>query len=105
MRLSFVAIVIFSAILFWQVVEYSATSSPKEVVVRKALPMDVPFEKMEAFAYLNSIREPMHMQVLIQNDELSSAAQSHADYLVSNGKSSHDEIKGPKNFTGINFTG
>ena len=101
MRLSFMAIVLLAAIFFWQVMEYSAAAAPKEVLIRKALPMDVSFEKMEARTYLNSIRKAMHMQTLIQNDKLGAAAQAHADYLVSNGELSHNEIKGHKNFTGI----
>ncbi len=101
MRLSFVAIVLFLAMLFWQIIEHNAIAAPKEVEVRKALPMDVPFEKMEARTYLNSIREAMQMQTLIQNDELASASQAHADYLVLNSESSHDEVRGHKNFTGF----
>ena len=100
MRLSFMAIVLLLAILFWQLVEHDVTAAPREVVVRKALPMDVSFEKIEARTYLNSIREAMQMQTLMQNDELASAAQAHADYLVLNSESSHDEVKGYKNFTG-----
>ncbi len=50
MRLSFMAIVLFLAILFWQVIEHNAVAAPKEVLIRKPLPMDVPFEKMEAHA-------------------------------------------------------
>ncbi len=101
MRLSFVVVVLFVALFFWQVFEYRADASPREVEIRKALPMDVSFEKIQARTQLNSIRQAMQMQVLIQNDNLSSAAQAHADYLVQNNESSHDETEGHSNFTGI----
>ena len=101
MRLSFMIIVLFIGVVFWQVLEYDASAAPKEVIVRKVLPMDVPFERMEARTYLNRIREGMNMNTLMQNDRLNSAAQAHADYLVDNNESSHYEIEGYKNFTGI----
>ena len=101
MRLSFMIIVLFVGVVFWQVLEYSVSAAPKEVVVRKVLPMDVPFEMMEARTYLNRIREAMNMNTLMQNDNLNLAAQAHADYLVANNESSHYEIEGYKNFTGV----
>ena len=101
MRVSFMIIVLFVGVVFWQVLEYNVSAAPKEVVVRKVLPMDVPFEMMEARTYLNRIREAMNMNTLMQNDNLNSAAQAHADYLVANNESSHYEIEGYKNFTGV----
>ena len=101
MRLGFMLIVLFAAVLFWQVVEHRSSIGSGEVIVRQALPMDVPFEKIQARTYLNSIREAMQMLPLIQNDTLASAAQAHADYLVLNNESTHDEIEGHQNFTGI----
>jgi len=101
MRISFMIIVLFAAGVFWKVVEHGASASPQEVIVRKVLPMDVPFERMEARTQLNSIREAMNMNTLMQNENLNSAAQAHADYLVLNNESSHYEIEGHTNFTGI----
>lgn len=101
MRLSFMIIVLLAAVIFWKVFDYSVNAAPKEVIVRKVLPMDVPFEMMEARTYLNRIREAMKMNTLMQNDNLNSAAQAHADYLVINNESSHDEVEGHKNFTGV----
>ena len=101
MRISFMIIVVLAAVLFWKVFEYDVNAAPKEVIVRKVLPMDVPFEMMEARTQLNRIREAMKMNILMQNENLNSAAQAHADYLVANNESSHNEIKGYKNFTGV----
>ena len=99
MRLSFVIIVLLSAALFWQLTQPKSIQA-KVVEVRKVLPMDVSYETMEAGSYLNSIRASMNMQNLSENTQLQSAAQAHADYLVQNDESSHDEIEGHKNFTG-----
>jgi len=85
---------------FW-VIEHTAHTSLGEVVKRKALPMDVPYETMEARSYLNSIREIMQMERLAENTQLKTAAQAHADYLVLNDESAHGEIIGHKNFTGV----
>jgi hypothetical protein len=101
MRMSFVVVVLFVSMLFWQFIEYQANASLGEVVERKALPMDVLYETMEARTYLNSIRKLMKMQRLAENKQLKSAAQAHADYLVLNDESAHEEIMAHKNFTGI----
>ncbi len=101
MRLSFMIIVLFAAVIFWKVLDYGVNAAPQELIIRKVLPMDVPFERMEARTQLNRIREAMNMNTLMQNDNLNSAAQAHADYLVANSESSHYEIEGYKNFTGI----
>ncbi len=101
MRMSFVIVVLLFSALFWQFLEYRTNSFVGEVVERKALPMDVSYETMEARSYLNRIRELMQMQILSENKQLKSAAQAHADYLVLNDESAHEEIRGYKNFTGI----
>ena len=101
MRISFVIVVLLVAILSWQFLEHGNNASPGEAVERKVLPMDVAYETMEARTYLNSIRELMRMQRLAENKQLKSAAQAHADYLVLNDESAHEEITGHKNFTGI----
>ena len=101
MRVSFVIVVLLASMLFWQFIEYRTHTSLGEVVERKALPMDVSYETMEARIYLNSIREIMNMQRLAQNKQLKTAAQAHADYLVLNDESAHEEMIGHKNFTGI----
>lgn len=100
MRLSFVVGVLVATALFWQLMQVENTST-KEVEIRKVLPMDVPYEQMEAGSYLNSIRASMNMQNLSENTQLQDAAQAHADYLVQNDESTHDEIEGRKNFTGL----
>jgi len=94
-------IVLFAAGVFWKVVEHGANATPQEIIVRKVLPMDVPFERIEARTQLNRIREAMHMNALMQNESLNSAAQAHADYLVVNNESSHYEIAVHTDFTGI----
>jgi hypothetical protein len=101
MRVSFVIVVLFTSVLFWQFIEYRTHTSLGEVVERKALPMDISYETMEARTYLNSIREIINMQRLAENKQLKTASQAHADYLVLNDESAHEEIIGHKNFTGI----
>jgi len=98
-RLSFVIIVLVGAVLFWQLTQPESVVA-KEVEIRKVLPMDVSYETMEAGSYLNSIRASMNMQNLSENTQLQNAAQAHADYLVLNDESTHDEIEGHNNFTG-----
>ena len=100
MRLSFVIGVLVVAAVFWQFIQVENTST-KEVEIRKVLPMDVPYEQMEAGSYLNSIRASMQMQNLNENTQLQEAAQSHADYLVLNDEATHDEVEGHRNFTGV----
>jgi len=74
--------------------------SEKKPVTRLNPPMDIAYEKSEAFNLLNEIREAMGMNTLLYNERLAQAAQAHADYLVANHASSHDEIEGLKGFTG-----
>ena len=94
----FVAVLLI--LVFLKVVNPDLTIFPKEVIERKALPMDVSYETIEAESYLNSIRTKMGMSRLSNNSKLQSAAKAHAYYLVSNNESDHIEIKGHKNFVG-----
>ncbi len=101
MRIGFVFLVVLAALLFYSFMDIAATASPHQVIEKQTLPMDVPFERIQARAAVNSIREAMQMQTLSQNEQLNAAAQAHADYLVLNHESSHDEIEGHRGFTGI----
>jgi len=101
MRLGFVFVTLLSAILFYWFMDASAMVSQNVVIEKKALPMDVDFEKSQAEVALNTIREEMQMNRLSPNTQLASAAQAHADYLVLNKESSHDEVEGHINFTGV----
>ncbi len=83
---------------FFQIVDPDLSILEKEVIERKALPMDVTFETIEAQSYLNQIRTQMNMLRLSNNKNLQSAAKAHAYYLVTNNESAHEEIKGHKNF-------
>lgn len=78
----------------WQLIDPDLRLSSKEVIVRKALPMDVSYESIEAYSYLNSIRRKMNMLTFSSNESLKAAAKAHAYYLVSNNESSHEEIAG-----------
>ncbi len=100
MRIGFMVIVGLSALLFYRFIDIAAIASPRQVIEKQALPMDVPFERMQVRTAVNSIREAMQMPTLSQNEQLDAAAQAHADYLVLNNESSHDEIEGHRNFTG-----
>ena len=101
MRIGFMVMVVLSAVFVFQLMDQSVSAAAKEVIERQTLPMDVPFETMQARVELNTIRSAMHMQTLAQNAHLTKAAQAHADYLVLNHESSHDEIEGQLNFTGL----
>jgi hypothetical protein len=46
---------------FWKLSDSDLNLSPKVVVERKVLPMDVSFETIEAESYLNHIRTEMGM--------------------------------------------
>ena len=105
MRLGFVVSVLVMGVVVWQLIENRASINNKEVTVRQALPMDIPYEKSEALSHLNIIREAMSMQLLQENQSLKNAAQAHADYLVINDESSHDEIEGQKGFLAIRAVG
>ncbi len=81
--------------------EHNVNAATKEVIEKQVLPMDVHFERIQAGSELNNIRQAMHMQTLALNETLNTAAQAHADYLVVNNESSHDEINGQLYFTGV----
>lgn len=100
MRIGFAFMVILAALLFYRFMDIAATASPHHVIEKQALPMDVSFEQIQARTAVNSIREAMQMQTLSQNEQLHTAAQAHADYLVLNHESSHNEIEGHRGFTG-----
>ncbi len=87
-------------LVFLKVVNPDLSILPKETIERKALPMDVSYETIEAESYLNMIRTGAGMMRLSSNTQLQSAAKAHAYYLVSNNELDHFEIKGHKNFTG-----
>ena len=84
----------------WKMTDINLQSSPKEVVVRKVAPMDIEYVATEAQAYLNSIREKMHMHTLSKNAKLAQAAEAHGKYMVVNNEPGHEEIKGNREFTG-----
>lgn len=94
----FIAVLIILAA--WQIIDPHFSLSSKEVVVRKAPPMDVSYETIEAHSYLNTIRRKMHMLTLSTNESLNAAAKAHAHYLVANTLSSHEEIAKNKNYVG-----
>ena len=101
MRIGFMFIVVLVAVVIFQFMDQSVSAAPQEVIERQALPMDVPFETIQARSELNAIRSAMRMITLSQNEHLVTAAQAHADYLVLNNESSHDESEGELNFTGV----
>ena len=76
-------------------------SSEKKTISRMHPPMEIGYEKSEAFTRVNQIREALGMNTLESNALLAKAAQSHADYLVRNHVSTHTEIRGFPKFTGI----
>lgn len=98
----FLMIFILSVDIFsWSLFGLGTQTKETEVEVRTVLPMDIEYEKVAARSHLNSIREAMGLNTLIQNDLLNIAAQAHADYLVANEESSHYEIEGHQKFIGI----
>ncbi|MCF6207191.1 MAG: CAP domain-containing protein [Sulfurovum sp.] len=76
------------------------SASAVKMIRYKPPQMDISYEKMEALSLLNEIRESMGMNTLIHNESLAAAAQAHADYLVWNHVTSHNEIPGHRGFTG-----
>jgi len=100
-RIVFIFLTLLAALLSYHIMDSMAIASSMHVIERQALPMDVPFERLQARTALNTIREAMHMQTLSGNVQLDNAAQAHADYLVLNSESAHNEIEGHKHFTGI----
>jgi hypothetical protein len=85
----------------WEFMGFGNETQKKEVVMRTVLPTDISYEKLDARSYLNSIREDMGLNTLVQNDMLNDSAQAHADYLVANHVSSHYETEGMPKFTGV----
>ena len=85
----------------WSFLGFGEETREKEVEIRTVLPMDVMYEKVVARSTLNTIREAMGMNTLLQNDQLSIAAQAHADYLVANEEASHYEVEGHEKFVGV----
>ena len=100
MRIGFVLIVLFGALMAFKVMESMPASASFSVIERKVLPMDISFEKMQARTLLNSTREALNLSILSPNATLEDAAQAHADYLVQNRASSHYEESGKAHFTG-----
>ena len=100
MRIGFVIITLLLAFFGWKILEQSSRMQHIEIEHRQVSPMDVSFEKIQATSYLNTIRQNMGMNSLLNNSQLEEAAQAHADYLVANKESTHTEIVGHLNFTG-----
>ena len=90
-----------ASVFSWEFMGFGNTTQKKEVIIRTVLPMDVAYEKIDARSHLNSIREAMGLNTLVQNDLLGDAAQAHSDYLVANQLSSHYETEGMPKFTGV----
>ena len=76
-------------------------SPEKKPAVRQSPPMDIVYEKSEALSLINEIRETMGLNTFSQNNQLSKAAQAHAEYLVLNHSDSHYEVAGLPGFTGV----
>ncbi|MBR1374536.1 MAG: CAP domain-containing protein [Cardiobacteriaceae bacterium] len=58
----------------------------------------------ESFFYINEIRRKSGLNVLENNQLLNRAARNHAEYLVINNDSGHDEVQNKVGFTGISPT-
>jgi len=101
MRIFLIIFILNVDIVAWSLFGLGTQTKEKEVEVRTVLPMDVEYEKVAARSHLNSIREAMGLNTLLQNDLLNIAAQAHADYLVANEESSHYEIEGHQKFVGV----
>ncbi len=101
MRFGFMIFVFVFALVAWKFVEQQARIAQGDVQIRKTLPMNIALEKVEARTYLDRIRDAMHMQQLLPNSMLESAAQAHANYLLFNNISSHNETQGLHHFTGV----
>jgi len=87
-------------LVIWKIVGIGFKLTPKEVIVRKAQPMDVSYAITEAQTYLNTIRKNMHISLLSKNVSLQRAAQAHAEYMVINNELGHEEIEKYKGFVG-----
>jgi hypothetical protein len=101
MRFGFMIFVFIFALVAWKFVEQQARIAHEDVQMRKPPPMNIALEKVEARTYLDHVRDAMHMQQLLPNSMLESAAQAHANYLLLNNISSHNETEGLHSFTGV----
>lgn len=101
MRIFLIIFILSADIVAWSLFGLGTETKEKEVEVRTVLPMDIEYEKVAARSHLNSIREAMGLNTLLQNDLLNVAAQAHSDYLVANEESSHYEIEGDQKFVGV----
>ena len=101
MRIFLIIFILSGNIVAWSLFGLGTQTIQKEVEIRTVLPMDIEYEKGVARSHLNSIREAMGLNTLLQNDLLNVAAQAHADYLVANEVSSHYETEGMPKFTGV----
>jgi len=100
MRIGFIFTLLMGATVAYLAIDRMAMAAPQNIEERKVLPMDVSFEKSQAYSTLNTIREALHLTRLSPNSVLSEAAQAHADYLVANKETSHYETEGKAYFTG-----
>ena len=100
MRIGLIVMLMIQQSVAWEFLGFGTETKEKEVILRTVLPMDVAYEKIEARSHLNSIREEMNLNTLLQDDLLNIAAQGHADYLVANNESSHYQVAGQTKFTG-----
>ncbi len=101
MRIGFLVVTVVLALFAWNILRHGDIMQHDEVEQRQVLPMDVSFERVQAVTFLNEIRHKVGMNTLMNNPNLSEAAQAHADYLVANKESTHTEIEGHLNFTGV----
>ncbi len=91
-------ILLFSLIL-WIVVTLYAQPQQNTLENRVIPPMDKAYENTQGYSILNAIRSAMDMQTLSQNDQLQTAAQRHAAYLVKNKTESHYETENTAGYT------
>jgi len=101
MRIFLISLILSANVIAWSLFGLGTQTTEKQVEVRTVLPMDIEYEKVIARSHLNSIREAMGLNTLVQNDLLNVAAQAHSDYLVANEESSHYEVAGHKKFVGV----
>jgi len=96
-----VSILVFAG-LTWQYIQKMETrSSGETIIVHRAAMDDLGYERSSALSRLNTIRENMGMNTLLQDSALEKAAQNHANYLIANHEKSHFEQKGKPHFTGV----
>ncbi len=99
-RIFFILIVTYLFYTLYQ--QKLATQSTPQKIIEKEIPLkDIHEEKRESLKYLNSIRKRAGMVAFYINEKLEFAAQSHAEYLIENGKIGHFETKGDPKFFGI----